>query len=109
MFTETTHARNDQEKTILAVLDRGTVLSVSYVPGETTAEQIAPVLLDLSALALRLDKPLTARLMPIPNKKAGDPTGFDFAFFANSSVMALESEGIEGPLGGRGSFTLRSR
>jgi len=39
-----------------------------------------------------LDKPLTARLMPIPGKKAGDPIGFDFAFFANSKVMALEAE-----------------
>lgn len=87
----------------------GTGLDTIPLPGETTAEQIAPVLLDLSALALRLDKPLTARLMPIPNKKAGDPTGFNFAFFANSSVMALESEGIEGLLGARESLTLRSR
>ena len=61
-------------------------------------QQIAALLLDVAALALRLDKPLTARLMPVPGKKAGDPTGFDFAFFANSKVMALESEGLHGPL-----------
>ncbi|MFH1184065.1 MAG: DUF711 family protein [Chloroflexota bacterium] len=87
----------------------GTGLDTIPLPGDTTAEQIAPVLLDLSALALRLDKPLTARLMPVPNKKAGDPTGFDFAYFANSKVMALESEGLQGPLGGGGRFSLRPR
>ena len=53
-----------------------------------------PVLED-AALALRLDKPLSARLMPIANKKAGDPSGFAFAFFANSKIMALESEALK--------------
>ena len=32
------------------------------------------LLLDVAALALRLNKPLTARLMPIPGKKAGRNT-----------------------------------
>jgi uncharacterized protein (UPF0210 family) len=73
----------------------GTGLDTIPLPGDVTEDQIAPLLLDLCALALRLDKPLTARLMPIPGKKAGDPTEFDFAFFANSKVMALEAE----PLG----------
>jgi uncharacterized protein (UPF0210 family) len=78
----------------------GTGLDTVPLPGDTTADQIAPLLLDLSALALRLDKPLTARLMPVPGKKAGDPTGFDFAFFANSKVMSLEAEKLEGVLSG---------
>jgi hypothetical protein len=30
--------------------------------------------------------------MPIPGKRAGDPTGIDFAFFANSKVMTLEAQ-----------------
>ena len=65
----------------------GTGLDTIPLPGDTTAEQIVPLLLDLCALALRLDKPLTARLMPVPGKKAGDETNFDFGFFANSRVM----------------------
>ncbi len=69
----------------------GTGLDTIPLAGDTTAEQIAPLLLDLSALALRLDKPLTARLMPIPGKQAGEETNFDFAFFANSKVMKLDS------------------
>ena len=66
--------------------------------GDTSAEQLVPLLLDLSAMALRLDKPLTARLMPIPGKAAGDATSFDFSFFANSRVMALEAQGVHVPL-----------
>ena len=76
----------------------GTGLDTIPLPGDTTAEQITPLLLDLCALALRLDKTLTARLMPIPNKKAGDETNFDFAFFAPSRVMALESAELNFPL-----------
>ncbi|MGD8402360.1 MAG: DUF711 family protein [Anaerolineales bacterium] len=78
----------------------GTGLDTVPLPGDVSADQIAALLLDLSALALRLDKPLTARLMPIPGKKAGDPTGFDFEFFANSKVMALEAEKLGGVLSG---------
>lgn len=72
----------------------GTGLDTVPLPGDTTSEQITAVLLDLSALALRLNKPLTARLMPIPGKKAGDPTDFHFDYFANSRVLALESGGL---------------
>ena len=76
----------------------GTGLDTLPLPGETTSEQIAPLLLDLAALAQRLNKPLTARLMPIPGKKAGEATDFDFAFFANSRVLALNSQPLRGPL-----------
>lgn len=87
----------------------GTGLDTVPLPGDTTAQQLAAVLLDIAALALRLDKPLTARLMPVPNKKAGDPTGFDFAFFATSKVMRLEAEALQGPLAGSGRFSIRPR
>jgi len=87
----------------------GTGLDTVPLPGDTTAEQISPLLLDLCALALRLDKPLTARLMPVPGKRAGDSTEFDFAFFANSKVMALDSEPLSLPLGSDETFLLSSR
>jgi uncharacterized protein (UPF0210 family) len=72
----------------------GTGLDTIPLSGDTTAEQIIPLLLDLCTLALRLDKPLTARLMPVPGTKAGEETKFDFAFFAPSRVLALDSEGL---------------
>ena len=87
----------------------GTGLDTVPLPGDTTAEQIAPLLLDLSALAMRLDKPLTARLMPVPGKQAGDTTNFDFAFFANSRVMALDSSPLMLPLGGDENFSLKAK
>jgi len=87
----------------------GTGLDTVPLPGETTAEQIAPLLLDLSTLAMRLDKPLTARLMPVPGKQAGDATGFDFAFFANSRVMPLDSAPLNLPLGGSESFSIKEK
>ena len=76
----------------------GTGLDTIPLPGDTTSQRLVPLLLDLCALALRLDKSLTARLMPIPNKKAGEETNFDFAFFAHSRVMALDSEALSLPL-----------
>ncbi len=87
----------------------GTGLDTVPLPGDTAADQLAAVLLDVCALALRLDKPLTARLMPVPGKKAGDPTAFNFGFFANSKVMALDSDALSGALGGDEVFGLRRR
>jgi uncharacterized protein len=84
----------------------GTGLDTVPLPGDTSAAQIAALLLDLSALSLRLDKPLTARLMPIPGKKTGDPTDFNFDYFANSRVMALEAEPLKPPLSDSRRFTL---
>jgi uncharacterized protein (UPF0210 family) len=87
----------------------GTGLDTVPLPGETRADQLAALLLDLSALALRLDKPLTARLMPIPGKAAGDSTDFDFDYFANSRVMGLDSERLNPPFSSDRSFRLTPR
>jgi len=84
----------------------GTGLDTVPLPGDTTVEQLSAVLLDLATLALRLDKPLTARLMPIPGKVAGDSTGFDFAYFANSRVLGLDAQPLAGLLVGDESFSV---
>jgi len=78
----------------------GTGLDTVPLAGDVSKEQIAALLLDIAALALRLAKPLTARLMPIPGKQAGDKTEFDFAFFANSRVMELDAVGLDHPFAG---------
>ena len=87
----------------------GTGLDVIPLPGDTNADQLYPLLLDLAALALRLNKPLTARLLPIPGKKAGDPTEFDFPYFANSRVLPLRSEKVSGALAGAEDVPLAPR
>jgi uncharacterized protein (UPF0210 family) len=87
----------------------GTGLDTLPLPGDATSGQIGALLLDLAALSIRLDKPLTARLLPIPGKQAGDLTNFDFEYFANSRVMALEAEDLREPLRGREPFGLHHR
>jgi hypothetical protein len=79
----------------------GAGLDVIPLPGDTTPEDIYPILLDLGALALRLNKPLTARLMPVPGKKVGDATEYNFSYFANSRVMPLNSQKLEGLMRGK--------
>jgi uncharacterized protein (UPF0210 family) len=87
----------------------GTGLDTLPLPGDASQEQLGALLLDLAALSQRLGKPLTARLMPIPGKQAGDPTGFDFAFFANSRVLALQASPLHGRLAGQETFALTPR
>jgi uncharacterized protein (UPF0210 family) len=87
----------------------GTGLDTIPLPGDTTSGQLVPLLLDVCALALRFDKPLTARLMPIPNKKAGDETNFDFAFFAPSKVMTLDSAELNSPFNQKETLQLKKR
>jgi len=60
----------------------GTGLDTIPLPGEVSEAQLAGILLDLATLAVSLDKPLTARLIPIPGKAAGDLTDFEFPYFA---------------------------
>ncbi|HEY60140.1 MAG TPA: DUF711 family protein [Anaerolineae bacterium] len=76
----------------------GTGLDTIPLPGAITPEELTPLLLDIAALALRLDKPLTARLMPIPGKQAGEPTDFNFDFFANSKVINYHVQPLQGLL-----------
>ena len=71
-------------------------------------EALAAILVDVGALALRLDKPLTARLMPLPGKAAGDETDFEFEYFANSRVIAPLQEPLRGLLAGDESIQLQS-
>jgi len=87
----------------------GSGLDTIPVPGDVTQAQISALLLDISALSLRLHKPLTGRLMPIPGKVAGDVTEFNFDYFANSRVMALEAEPLTRFFAGNEIFTVHSR
>ena len=87
----------------------GTGLDTIPLPGNSTSEEISPLLLDLAALSQRLDKPLTARLMPIPGKSAGDETDFNFEYFANSRVMAINAQKISLHLSGDKDFYLTPR
>ncbi len=73
----------------------GTGLDTVPLPGDVSQEELAGILLDLATLALRLDKPLTARLMPIPGANAGEITRFDFPYFANGGVLDVKGLGSQ--------------
>ncbi|NPV56403.1 MAG: DUF711 family protein [Anaerolineae bacterium] len=87
----------------------GTGLDTVPLPGGVTRDQIAALLMDISALALRLDKPLTARLMPIPGLTAGERTQYDFTYFINGEVMRLDGSAAGGWLQSEGPIPLSAK
>jgi uncharacterized protein (UPF0210 family) len=69
----------------------GTGLDVVPLPGDTTVNELAALIRDVSALSNRLQhKALSARLFLIPGKKAGDHAEFTNPFLTSSVVMKLE-------------------
>ena len=87
----------------------GTGLDTVPLPGDIPAEKIEPLLVDIAALSLRLRKPLTARLMPVPGLKANDQTQFDFDFFKNGRVLDFPAAGLAGLLGKSDWVEIRKR
>lgn len=49
-------------------------------------EQIARVLGDVASLAWKWHKPLSARLLPVKGKKAGDSTEFHLEYLFNTTL-----------------------
>ncbi len=68
----------------------GTGLDCVPLPGDITERELFYILLDVCIISLTHDKPLTARLMPIHGKNAGDDVEFDFEYFAKSKVMNIK-------------------
>lgn len=87
----------------------GTGLDTIPLPGDASTEAMTAVLLDLGAISLRHNKPLTARLMPIPGKSVGDEVHFEFPYFADSRVVALVAEPLTGLLSGSGILDIEPR
>lgn len=87
----------------------GTGLDTVPLAGDISPDELAAILLDVATLAMRLNKPLTARLMPMPGKQAGDDVTFEFKFFADGKVLAHRAKPLTGPLGGEDSFDLARR
>jgi uncharacterized protein (UPF0210 family) len=67
----------------------GTGLDTIPLPGDVSENKLYALLLDIASLSIKLNKPLSARLMPIPNKKAGEMTDYTFEYFVNSKIMKI--------------------
>jgi hypothetical protein len=67
----------------------GTGLDTIPLPGDVTEEQLARIIGDVATLAVKLKKPLTARLLPVKGKRAGDRTEFDNPNLVNVTLQPL--------------------
>ncbi len=65
----------------------GTGLDTIPLPGDTTTDALAAILLDLATLSIKLDKPLTARLIPLAGFAVGETTRFNYKYFSNAQVL----------------------
>lgn len=65
----------------------GTGLDVVPIPGDTSVASLESVIGDVAALSAKYQKPLSARLFPIPGKKAGEAVTFDKPMLTDSVVM----------------------
>ncbi len=61
----------------------GTGLDVVPLPGEVEEDELARLIIDVAALSARLGKPLSARLLPVPGVRAGEPVTFDNPLLAD--------------------------
>jgi hypothetical protein len=67
----------------------GTGLDTVPLPGDVSLEQMDRMYADVASLATKWNKPLSARLQPIPNKKSGDQTDFQDPYLFNTTLHAL--------------------
>jgi len=67
----------------------GTGLDTIPLPGDVSEKKLYALLLDIASLSTKLNKPLSARLMPVPGKKIGEMTKYKFEYFANSKTMEI--------------------
>ena len=87
----------------------GTGLDTVPLPGDITIDEIGALLIDIAALSLRLNKPLTARLMPVPGLKSGEMTQFDFDFFKNGKILDFPASRLGRALSTSEWIEIRSR
>ena len=66
----------------------GTGLDTVPLPGDISVEQMERIYGDVASLALKWNKPLSARLQPVPGKKAGQMTEFQDSSLFNTVIHA---------------------
>jgi hypothetical protein len=67
----------------------GTGLDTIPLPGDISLEQMERIFSDVASLATKWNKPLSARLQPIPGKKPGDRTEFADPYLFNTTLHEL--------------------
>lgn len=55
-------------------------------PGDITQQELERIMADVASLAVKWKKPLSARLLPAPGKRAGDTTDFSSPYLVNIKI-----------------------
>lgn len=75
------------EKLLLFSSLCGCGIDMVPIPATTYVEEVAAIVLDVAALAVRLAKPLGVRLVAIPNKQINEVVNFNLDFLCDGRVM----------------------
>ena len=67
----------------------GCGLDMVPIPGNFLIEDLGSIVIDVATIAIRHQKPLGIRALPIPNKYVNEFTEFDSDFLTNTRVMDL--------------------
>ena len=67
----------------------GTGLDTVPLPGDITVEQMERIYSDVASLALKWNKPLSARLQPVPGMKPGEMTDYQDPYLFNTTIHPL--------------------
>ena len=67
----------------------GTGLDTIPLPGDVTEDQLARIIGDMASLSFKWRKPLSARLLPVQGKKAGEKSAFDDPYLVNATLQPL--------------------
>ncbi len=66
-----------------------TGLDTIPMPGNTSEDTLARIIGDMASLSVKWDKPLTARLLPVANKHAGEQTEFTDPMLINVTIQPV--------------------
>ena len=65
----------------------GTGLDTVPLPGDITVEQLSSIIGDMASLAVKWNKPLTARLFPVKGKGPGEQTDLAGQVLVNATIQ----------------------
>jgi len=68
----------------------GCGLDTVPLPGNISVHKLEAILLDMASLANKLNKPLSARLLPVPGKESGEMTHFNSPYLLDCKIFNVE-------------------
>lgn len=95
-------ANNKKILTIDRIISYSTLcgcgLDMVPIPGNILTEELASIILDVAAIAIKLQKPLGVRVLPIPNKEENEFTSFDMDFLTNTRILKMKNLSLSSTL-----------